>query len=73
MTRRKNKQTHKQNKHNKTKQHETNETTNKKKQAFCERPTSGNQVDGLPLALHNKDAESASWQFCGRACDHKIY
>ena len=32
---------------------------------------SGNQVDGLPLAL-SKDAVSASWQFFGRACDHKI-
>ena len=31
--------------------------------------SSGNQVDGLPLALHN-DAVSAIWPFSGRACDH---
>ena len=42
--------------------------------AFCTCPPSGNQVDGLPLALSksNKDAESASWLRSGRACDHKI-
>ena len=32
---------------------------------------SGNQVDGLPLAL-SKDAVSASWRFSGRACERKI-
>ena len=41
-------------------------------QAFCTCPTSGNQVDGLPLAL-SKDAVSASWRFSGRACERKIY
>ena len=56
--------------HNTT-QHNTNETTNKKK-AFCTRPPSGNQVDGLLLALH-KDAGSASWPRSGRACERKIY
>ena len=40
--------------------------------AFCTCPPSGNQVEGLPLAL-NKDAESASWLRFGRACKHKIY
>ena len=40
--------------------------------AFCTCPPSGNQVDGLPLAL-SKDAESASWLRSGRAPDHKIY
>ena len=29
---------------------------------------SGNQVDGLPLALHNKDAVPACWFFSDRAC-----
>ena len=38
---------------------------------FCARPPSGNQVEGLPLALH-KDAESASWLRSGRATIHKI-
>ena len=35
---------------------------------FCTCPPSGNQVDGLPLALRNKDAARASWPFSGRAC-----
>ena len=39
--------------------------------AFCTCPPSGNQVDGLPLALH-KDAASASWPWFGRACERKI-
>ena len=34
--------------------------------------SSGNQVDGLPLALH-KDAVSASCPRSGRAYEHKIY
>jgi hypothetical protein len=33
-------------------------------------PPSGNQVDGVPLAPR-KDAESASWLWLGRACNHK--
>ena len=33
--------------------------------------SSGNQVDGLPLALH-KDAMLASWRFFGRACERTI-
>ena len=33
--------------------------------------SSGNQVDGLPLALH-KDAVSASWLRFDRACERKI-
>ena len=40
--------------------------------AFCTCPPSGNQVDGLPLAL-SKDAESASWLRSGRACERIIY
>ena len=40
--------------------------------AFCTCPPSGNQVDGLPLAL-SKDAQSASWLRSGRACEHKNY
>ena len=36
--------------------------------AFWTRLSSGNQVDGLPLAL-NKDAVSASWRFFDRACE----
>ena len=43
----------------------------KKKRGVRYESPSGNQVDGLPLALH-KDAESASWLWSGRACDHKI-
>ena len=39
--------------------------------AFCTCLSSGNQVDGLPLALH-KDAVAASWHFFGRACDRRI-
>ena len=39
---------------------------------FCTCPPSGNQVDGLPLALH-KDAVSASWVRSGRAAKRKIY
>ena len=47
--------------------------------------SSGNQVDGLPLALNkddsyrryvcrsNKDAVPASWLRSGRAAKHKIY
>ena len=31
--------------------------------------SSGNQVDGLPLALINKDAGSASCPLFGRACE----
>ena len=41
-------------------------------QDFCTCAPSGNQVDGLPLAL-SKDAESASWLRSGRACERKIY
>mgnify|MGYP000164855923 CR=1 FL=1 len=33
---------------------------------------SGNQVDGLPLALHNKGAASTSWLRPGRACERKM-
>ena len=50
-----NKQTDKTNKQNKTKQHNTTQhKRTKKKEAFCTRPPSGNQVDGLPLALHTE-------------------
>ena len=53
------------------------------KWSFCTSYSIGNQVDSLPLALHNsyrryifksnKDAESASWLRCSRTCDHKIW
>ena len=39
---------------------------------FCTCPPSGNQVDGVPLALH-KDAVPASWLRSGRAPKRKIY
>jgi hypothetical protein len=37
-----------------------------KSRSFCTCPSSGNQVDGLPLAPR-RDAASASWPFSGRA------
>ena len=39
---------------------------------FCAGLSSGNQVDGLPLGLHNEDAVSASCILPGRAPNHTI-
>ena len=41
-------------------------------QAFCTRSSSGNQVEGLPLAL-SKDAVPARWIRPGPALNSKIY